>query len=339
MIALAGLGCFALHRRRQWRKRNRDIPSMSETETLLSRRSMESHNPPKYDDKRFDLENPAPVYLGKGQGRQIFPQLKTLHLLSRSTSTTSSSSTLTNGSKRAYSTQPPIPTFSVTYDNAPSFGASIGSTHAPFEHRSSLPNGFESFIYSLRSPQFIEGTIAKRLSVVSNASTIRFAKDSRGWAAQRESGGSFATVFDEGQKETSPPPTLGSGSQRLSQKPRIRPAPLLKVNVPRPISPAQYEDIAEEIEYQPTPLAPPPAQIRARSVTPTNFVVRRTASIESADSFAGPIQHNSKPRVIESGPPMPLRPGTSILHSAVAKGKISRQDAESALRMRIALTP
>lgn len=346
LIALIFLGCLAIYRRRQWQLRNRDIPSMSETETLLSRRSIESSNvAPKYD-KRFDIENPAPVHLAKNQGRQMFPHLKTLHLLSRSVSTTSSSSTLTNGSnngKRVYTTQPPIPTVSVTYEKASGTRNSMGSTHAPSEHRSSLPDGFESFIYSLRSPQFIEGTIAKRLSLVSNISAIRFARDSQAWGAKRASNGSFATVFDDGQqKETSSPPALTPESRRVSQKPRIRPPLLSQSNVPG-TSQEIYEDIAEEVDYQPTPLAPPPAQIRSRSVTPTNFVVRRTASIESADTLVGAVMaQNSKSTVkepVQEGPSMPLRPGTNILHSAVAKGKISRQEAESALGMRIALTP
>lgn len=304
---------------------------MSETERLISRNSMDTIIPPKYD-KRFDLENPAPVYLGKNQGHG---HLKALHLLSRSISSTSSSSTLTNGSnngKRAYSIQPPIPTVSVTYDNTTSMEKSTGSKQAPFEHRTSLPDGFESFIYSLRSPQVIEGTIAKRLSLVSNISTIRFARDSHGWAARRGSTGSFATVFDDdAQKEASPPLTLAKDSRRVSQKPRIRP-------IPSAGETPQYEDIVEEIQYQPTPLAPPPVQIRARSVTPTNFVVRRSPSIESADTLVGNVSRNGKP-VTQDIPSAHLRPGTSILHSAVVKGKISRQDAESALGMRIALTP
>jgi hypothetical protein len=334
LISLILLGCFGLHRRRQWKKRNLDIPSMSETETLISRRSTVSNIHPKHD-KRFDLENPAPVYLGKDLGRPIFPHLKTLHLLSRSgsiASTSTSTSTSTNGSnrgKRVYSTQPPIPSVSVTYDHP----------------RTSLPDGFESYIYALRSPQLIDGVIAKRLSLVSNISTIRFARDSQGWALRRGSDCSLdrATVFDDDQhKETSPPPLgTSSDSRRASQKPRRKPQPPLP-QLDMPAGHGRYENCSD-IQYQPTPLAPPPAQIRARSVTPTNFIVRRTASIESADTLVGGTMDS-----IRNGPAASreysqlapsARPSHSILHSAIAKGKVSRQEAESVLGMRIAITP
>lgn len=299
---------------------------------------MESNILPKHD-KRFDLENPPPVYLGPGQGRPIFPHLKTLHLLSRSgsnASTLTSNSTLTNGSNRerkVYSTQPPIPSLSVTYDHP----------------RTSLPDGFESYIYALRSPQLIDGTIAKRLSLVSNISTIRFARNSQGWALRRGSDCSLdrATVFDDDQhKETSPPPlgtSASSESRRTSQKSRKKPPSLPHLDIPAASSHGRYEDNMTDIQYQPTPLAPPPAQIRARSVTPTNFVVRRTGSIESADALAGGAidsirNGRSAPKEYSQFAPS-MRPTNSILHSAVAKGKVSREEAESALGMRLAITP
>lgn len=343
LIALILLGCFGLHRRRQWKKRNLDIPSMSETETLISRRSADYNIPPKHD-KRFDLENPAPVYLGKGQGRPIFPHLKTLHLLSHSgsiasTSTSTSTSAFANRSnreKRVYSTQPPIPSVSVTRDHP----------------RTSLPDGFESYIYALRSPQLIDGMIAKRLSLVSNISTIRFARDSQAWALRRGSDCSLdrATVFDDDQHKEASPPLLGTSassdsrrdSRRASQKPRRKPPPPPLPQLDIPAAHGRYEDYSD-VQYQPTPLAPPPAQIRARSVTPTNSVVRRMASTESADTLIGGAMDP-----VRNGPPAPreynrlapsARPSQSILHSAVAKGKVSRQEAESVLGMRIAITP
>jgi hypothetical protein len=311
---------------------------VSETETLISRKPIEANILPEHS-KRFDLENPPPVYLGKGQGRPIFPHLKTLHLLSRSGSTAStltSNSTLTNGSnreRRVYSTQPPIPSLSVTYDHP----------------RTSLPDGFESYIYALRSPQLIDGKITKRLSLVSNISTIRFARDSQGWALRRESDCSLdrATVFDDDQHKETSPPLLGtsasSESRGISQKPRKKPASLPRLDIPAASSHRRYEDNITDIQYQPTPLAPPPAQIRARSVTPTNPVVRQTANIESADALAcGAIDsvRNRRPAPKEYSQFAPsMRPSNSILHSAVAKGKVSRQEAESILGMRLSITP
>jgi len=333
------LGCFGLRRRRQRKRRDIDIPSSSETETLTSRRSADV---PSKEEKRFDIENPPPVYLGKDQGRPIFPHLKTLHLLSRTTSnasTLTSNSTLVNGlnrNRRLYSTQPQIPSVSVTHDHS----------------RTSLPDGFESYAYALRSPQFVDGKPSKRLSLVSSISTIRFARDSHGWALRRVSDGSLdrATVFDDEQTKEHSPPLVGTSTTppsepcTVSRGARKNPPSLPRLDIPAVSSYKRYEDNLGDIQYQPTPLAPPPAKIRARSVTPTHPVVRRNAGVESADPLIdGSIssvrpQGRSPPNECRKLAPS-TRPGNTIMHSAIAKGKISREEAESVLGVRLAITP
>jgi hypothetical protein len=208
----------------------------------------------------------------------------------------------------------------------------------------------------LRSPQAtIEATIAKRLSGVSTVSTIRFAsRDSQGWMPRRASLNSIghSTVFDGGASR-SPSPSgkddLTSHQKRHSDKSRRRLSRPQRRGSPV-VSPVQtkFEDIEEEITYQPTPLAPPPVKIRSRSVTPSASMLEYSIRTEGSSIDYGRRRGLQRPPGLEVpavGAPAQRQDATvkggsmSILHSAVAKGKVSRQEAENVIGMRLALTP
>lgn len=353
-------GCLILLRRRLRRRRLENAPpSESETRTLLSTtNSRDGDNDDKAPPfkKPFDIENPAPVYLEKKK-RSALPHLKTLHLLSRTSSATSSTSTLVANKKdatnpRIYITQPSIPSHPVTsniyyrHDDQPEDHTPSLDKRAKAASTQTLPDGFESFIYSLRSPQAaIEDTVAKRLSVLSAISTIRFAKDNQGWVPRRASVNSIghSTVFDDGASNSPSPPAKDDHKRHSVKSRRRLSRPNRKGSPASPPVMTKFDNIEEEITYQPTPLAPPPAQIRSRSVTPNASISEYNVQMEELSTKSGRQRGLRRPPGLEApggSTDVAVKGGSlSILHSAVKKGKISQQDVESTIGMRISMSP
>ncbi|KAG8823798.1 hypothetical protein FRC18_010662 [Serendipita sp. 400] len=190
----------------RYRRRRRDLlsqtPPSNESHDLLPDDMRERDIPPS-QDRRFDIENPAPAHLGKANGIPLFPHLKTLQLLTRTTSVVSSASTLvsrpsTSNSKenpeihieRAYTLQPPIADHNSNYLSDKELGKKRGRDSVSTE-------AYETIMYSQRSPQW-DNSVAKRFST---ASTIRFARFSRGWGLRSSAMSSDrVTVFDEVHK-------------------------------------------------------------------------------------------------------------------------------------------
>lgn len=348
-------GCLILLKRRL-RRRKQIASSESGTRTLLIIEDDDDKPPPF--KKPFDIENPAPVHLEKSKA-SAFPHLKTLHLLSRPGSNTSSMSIKKDSTNpRIYITQPAIPVTSCIYYKHDTSQPVEASPNKRLKAASmqTLPDGFESFIYSLRSPQAtIEASMAKRLSALSAISSIRFARDSQGWVPRRASLNSIghSTVFDDGTSISPSPPgkdDLASHQKRHSHKslrgrlsrPQRRGSP-----VPSPLQ-AKFEDIEEEVTYQPTPLAPPPAQIRSRSATPNASMLEYSIRTEGSSIDYGRRRGLQRPPGLEvpvigaaaQRQDVAVKGGSmSILHSAIAKGKVSRQEAENVIGMRLVLTP
>ncbi|KAG8834685.1 hypothetical protein FRC17_007770 [Serendipita sp. 399] len=306
---------------------------------------------PPARDRRFDIENPAPVHLGKANGIPLFPHLKTLQLLTRTTSIVSSASTLVSRSsdshskdkpeieiERAYTLQPPLPEHNSNYL----------SDRDPSKRRSRNTEAYETIMYSQRSPQW-DSSVAKRLS---NTSTIRFTRFSRGWNARSSViSTDRMTVFDENHHDgpTSPP---SAQSPRSAKSPSIlRKAsqaafgrrrgstPYKKLSPSESPQPEAtkfppMEEVPEEVAYQSTtPLAPPPARMKARSPTPNNqdrsLSAQRAIATSSRSSDNGPSGPSVETTTSSSNP----QPGMSILASAIAKGKVTRQEAEWVLGM------
>lgn len=343
------LGCLLCIRRRR-RKRN-NPPSVrpatsQEYESLPPVDTQDPTPSPQYE-KRYDIENPAPAYLGKLKDLHLVPsRLKTLQLLTRTVSTHSSASTLVEPKddkpeiylERAYTLQPPIPDPDVYFN--PHYlstrRVSNGTTRT-----SLILDGVDSLEYSPEE----DGRQPSRAS-------LRFGRFSRVWGARLSvTSVDRMTVFDASHQVTSPddpqtakssptgtvksPPTGRRGSQLLSNLRRGSLRSYQRVSSAE--SPAHtvtrfapIKDVPEESSYYSTPLAPPPAKIKSR-VTPQ---VRR-GLIPNAKGTTSDGAMDMEIRPLEDRTDVVL-PGASILASAVAKGKISREEAESALGMPLA---
>ncbi|KAG8752405.1 hypothetical protein FRC14_007057 [Serendipita sp. 396] len=251
---------------------------------------MRERDIPPSQDRRFDIENPAPAHLGKANGIPLFPHLKTLQLLTRTTSVVSSASTLvsrpsTSNSKenpeihieRAYTLQPPIADHNSNYLSDKELGKKRGRDSVSTE-------AYETIMYSQRSPQW-DNSVAKRFST---ASTIRFARFSRGWGLRSSAMSSDrVTVFDEGNHQTSPSPTSAQSPRSAKSPSMLRRTSQMAFGRGRgsvaykKLSPSESpqadaikfpptEEVPEETAYQTTPLAPPPVRMKPRSQTPNN---------------------------------------------------------------------
>lgn len=340
------LGCILFVRRRARRRLDKLPLVQGSTDTLLTVHSrVSSELPPKFE-RPFDIENPAPVYLSKGKETVAFSRLKTLQLLSRSTSYPSTTSALASSKKegkecanpRIYVTQPPIQSYpySSLYYKASTPLEEPPKKHLKATSTTTLPDGFESFLYSLRSPQSVENSVLKRLSLTSGMPTTRFARDSQGWAYHRVSLNSIApsTVFDESSPTTrkAHSPTHEKRMSLKSTHPEKRQSKAY--NRGSPSSPPLMKEVEEEIAYQPTPLAPPPAQLRSRSTTPSAGMVQY-----GVINQGGRESRLRRPPGLEQSD-IAIKGGTlSILHSAVAKGKIKKEEAENVIGMRISMSP
>ena len=342
------LGCILCIRRR--RRKSRPVVQATTSQEYESLPPVDTRDPtpsPLYE-KRYDIENPAPAYLGKLKDLHLVPsRLKTLQLLNRTISTYSSASTLVESKNdkpeicldRAYTLQPPIPNPDVYFN--PHYlstrRVSNGTTHT-----SVILDGVDALAYS---PD--EGRQSSR-------TPFRFGRFSRIWGARSSVvSADRMTVFDASHHTTSPedphsarspptgtvksPPTdrrtsqllpnLRRGSLRSYQRVSSGESPTNAVTRFAPI-----EDVPEESSYYPTPLAPPPAaKIKSRVTAQVRHGLTLNTNGTTANRPMSTEDRASENRTDASG--VPTLPGVSILASAMAKGKVTREEAESALGM------
>ncbi|PVF98571.1 hypothetical protein CPB86DRAFT_814605 [Serendipita vermifera] len=356
LIGIGLLVCLLVCRRRRRRRQHRGTDSISDTQNLIPTDSKDEKTSMLHG-ARHDIENPPPAHLGKITNNPVFPRLRTLQLVSMSSFIKPSSKSPTPTAKpqaettttvpRSYAIQPyisPLPFSSILYQDNVSRSQQAPSRRVT--STSTLPEGFESFIYSLRSPQS-KDTSAKHSSQTSFAPTVKFARDSVGWALRRESGASVATVFDESQqKSPSSIEVEGDKIFNLLKSPESpdqpnRP-PVFRDPPSSPYKRGRYvaiPEVPEDISYPITPLAPPPAHLRARS--PSRSMLQRSDS--NGSNFSR--ETCESPRVTRRNPEirliLPSTPSSidmsgantngsrSILQAAVLHGKISQEEVES----------